>query len=179
MKQTKPIWQQSRAELFQDLACSEEGLSGQEAARRLEQYGPNELQEGKRKSIPRIFAEQFADFLVIILIIAAIISAILNDVESTVVILAVITMNAILGTVQTVKASASLDSLRQMSAPHRQGTPGRPGDPDPGPRSHRRRCGGAGGRFGVRRRPAAGVRQPEDRRERPHRREPAGGEGRG
>ena len=117
MKQTKPIWQQSRAELFQDLACSEEGLSGQEAARRLEQYGPNELQEGKRKSIPRIFAEQFADFLVIILIIAAIISAILNDVESTVVILAVITMNAILGTVQTVKASASLDSLRQMSAP--------------------------------------------------------------
>ena len=61
--------------------------------------------------------EQFADFLVIILILAAVVSAVLGDVESTVVILAVITMNAILGTVQTVKAEASLDSLKQMSAP--------------------------------------------------------------
>ncbi len=61
--------------------------------------------------------EQFADFLVIILILAAVVSAVLGDVESTVVILAVITMNAVLGTVQTVKAEASLDSLKQMSAP--------------------------------------------------------------
>ena len=117
MNQERPIWQRTRAELLRDLDCSEDGLSSQEAAARLEQHGPNELQSGKQKSIPRIFAEQFADFLVIILILAAIVSAILGDVESTVVILAVITMNAILGTVQTVKASASLDSLKRMSAP--------------------------------------------------------------
>lgn len=117
MNQERPIWQRTRAELLRDLDCSEDGLSSQEAAARLEQHGPNELQSGKQKSIPRIFAEQFADFLVIILIFAAIVSAILGDVESTVVILAVITMNAILGTVQTVKASASLDSLKRMSAP--------------------------------------------------------------
>lgn len=117
MNQERPIWQRTRAELLRDLDCSEDGLSSQEAASRLEQHGPNELQSGKQKSIPRIFAEQFADFLVIILILAAIVSAILGDVESTVVILAVITMNAILGTVQTVKASASLDSLKRMSAP--------------------------------------------------------------
>ena len=117
MIQERPIWQRTRAELLRDLDCSEDGLSSQEAAARLEQHGPNELQSGKQKSIPRIFAEQFADFLVIILILAAIVSAILGDVESTVVILAVITMNAILGTVQTVKASASLDSLKRMSAP--------------------------------------------------------------
>ena len=117
MNQERPIWQRTRAELLRDLDCSEDGLSSQEAAARLEQHGPNELQSGKQKSIPRIFAEQFADFLVIILILAAIVSAILRDVESTVVILAVITMNAILGTVQTVKASASLDSLKRMSAP--------------------------------------------------------------
>ena len=117
MNQEWPIWQRTRAELLRDLDCSEDGLSSQEAAARLEQHGPNELQSGKQKSIPRIFAEQFADFLVIILILAAIVSAILGDVESTVVILAVITMNAILGTVQTVKASASLDSLKRMSAP--------------------------------------------------------------
>ena len=117
MNQERPIWQRTRAELLRDLDCSEDGLSSQEAAARLEQHGPNELQSGKQKSIPRIFAEQFADFLVIILILAAIVSAILGDVENTVVILAVITMNAILGTVQTVKASASLDSLKRMSAP--------------------------------------------------------------
>ena len=117
MNQDRPIWQKSRVELFRDLDCSDGGLSSQEAAARLEKNGPNELQGGKRKSVLRIFLEQFADFLVIILILAAIVSAALGDVESTVVILAVITMNAILGTVQTVKAAASLDSLKQMSAP--------------------------------------------------------------
>ena len=75
------------------------------------------MQEGGKKSVLRIFLEQFADFLVIILILAAVVSAVLGDVESAVVILAVITMNAVLGTVQTVKAAASLDSLKQMSAP--------------------------------------------------------------
>ena len=117
MKQEQPIWQKSQAELFEELRCSGEGLSSQEAAERLQKYGPNELQAGGRKSVLRIFLEQFADFLVIILILAAIVSAALGDVESTIVILAVITMNAILGTVQTVKAAASLDSLKQMSAP--------------------------------------------------------------
>ena len=117
MKTEKTIWQKSRETLLQELDSTPEGLTGAEAARRLEQYGPNELQEGGRKSVLRIFLEQFADFLVIILILAAVVSAILGDVESMVVILAVITMNAILGTVQTVKAAASLDSLKQMSAP--------------------------------------------------------------
>ena len=111
------VWQKNRMELFRELNCSEEGLTAAEAAGRLKQYGSNELQGGRKKSVLRIFLEQFADFLVVILILAAIVSAVLGDVESTVVILAVITMNAILGTVQTVKAAASLDSLKQMSAP--------------------------------------------------------------
>ncbi len=117
MKQERPVWTRGRVELFRDFQSSEKGLSGEEAKRRYEKYGPNELQEGNRKSAVRIFLEQFADFLVIILIIAAIISAILGDIESMAVIVCVITMNAILGTVQTVKATASLDSLKQMSAP--------------------------------------------------------------
>ena len=111
------VWQKNRMELFRELNCSGEGLTAAEAAGRLKQYGPNELQGGHRKSVLRIFLEQFADFLVVILIMAAVVSAVLGDVESAVVILAVITMNAILGTVQTVKAAASLDSLKQMSAP--------------------------------------------------------------
>ena len=117
MKQEKRVWQKSRMELFQELECSEEGLGSQEAVRRRERFGPNELQSGGRKSAARIFLEQFADFLVIILILAAAVSAALGDVESMIVILAVITMNAVLGTVQTVKAAASLDSLKKMSAP--------------------------------------------------------------
>lgn len=117
MKQERPVWERSRVELFRDFQSSEKGLNSGEAKCRYEKYGPNELQEGNRKSAVRIFFEQFADFLVIILIIAAIISAILGDIESMAVIVCVITMNAVLGTVQTVKATASLDSLRQMSAP--------------------------------------------------------------
>ena len=117
MKDEKQIWQKSRVELFRDYECGDEGLSAAEAEERVKKHGPNELASGPQKSTLRIFLEQFADFLVIILILAAIVSAVLHDVESTVVILAVITMNAILGTVQTVKAAASLDSLKQMSAP--------------------------------------------------------------
>lgn len=111
------IWEKSRTELFRELNSSESGLTAEEAAARLTQYGPNELQGGEKKGILRIFLEQFADFLVIILILAAIVSAVLSDTESMAVILAVITLNAVLGTVQTVKAAASLDALKQMSAP--------------------------------------------------------------
>lgn len=117
MKQERPIWQKSRVELFRELDCSDMGLSEQEAAARLERNGHNELQSGGNKSVLRIFLEQFADFLVLILIAAAIVSAALGDIESMIVIFSVITLNAVLGTVQTVKASASLDSLKQMSAP--------------------------------------------------------------
>ena len=117
MENKKQIWRLSRMELFRDLNSSEDGLTAAQAAERLEQFGPNELREEGRKSVLGIFLEQYADFLVIILILAAAVSAFLGDLESTIVILAVITMNAILGTVQTVKATASLDSLRQMSAP--------------------------------------------------------------
>ena len=111
------IWQRSRAELFQGLKSTQAGLSSVEAAERLETIGPNELATSGRTSVLRVFLEQLADFLVLILIAAAAVSALLGDWESAVVILAVITMNAVLGTAQTVKAAASLDSLRQMSAP--------------------------------------------------------------
>ena len=92
-------------------------LTSEQARQNQEKYGFNELVEGKKKSTLQIFLEQYKDFLVIILIIAAIVSGFLGDFESAIVILVVITMNAILGTVQTLKAEQSLDSLKQMSAP--------------------------------------------------------------
>lgn len=94
-----------------------EPLTDEEVLKHQEQYGKNELVEGKKKSTFQIFLEQFKDFLVIILIVAAIVSGFLGDVESTAVILIVITMNAILGTVQTVKAEQSLNSLKKLSGP--------------------------------------------------------------
>ena len=117
MKHEKQVWEKSRMELFRGLGCQESGLTQADAKSRLEKYGVNELHAGKQKSVLQIFLGQFADFLVLILILAAVISACMGDVESMIVILTVITMNAILGTVQTVKAAASLDSLKQMSAP--------------------------------------------------------------
>ncbi|WP_352408314.1 cation-translocating P-type ATPase [Lawsonibacter hominis] len=93
------------------------GLSGEEVRRRTGQYGPNKLSEGKKKSVPQIFFEQFKDLLVVILLIAAVISALSENVESTIVIFAVLVLNAILGTAQYVKAEKSLESLKAMSAP--------------------------------------------------------------
>ncbi len=92
-------------------------LTKEQAKKNQEKYGFNELVEEKKKSVVQIFLEQFKDFLVIILIISAIISGFLGDAESALVIFIVITINAILGTVQTVKAEQSLNSLKQLSAP--------------------------------------------------------------
>ena len=92
-------------------------LTSEQARINQEKYGFNELVEGKKKSTVRIFLEQFEDFLVIILIFAAIVSGLLGDGESAAVIFVVITINAVLGTVQTVKAEQSLKSLKQLSAP--------------------------------------------------------------
>ena len=111
-------WKLSQEELLQELNSSMNGLTAEEAKKRLEQYGYNKLQEGKRKGVLQVFAEQFADLLVVILIIAAIISALTGGLEGTIVILAVLILNAILGTVQHFKAQKSLDSLKAMVAPN-------------------------------------------------------------
>lgn len=113
----KEIYQQEKVELFAQFG-NENGLSSAQAEQLLNEKGENVLEESGRKSILAVFLEQFADLLVIILIIAAVISMLSGNVESTVVILTVIILNAILGTVQYVKAEKSLDSLKELSAPH-------------------------------------------------------------
>lgn len=112
------LWRKKKDELFAGYETDARGLSSAEAAQRLEKYGENKLREGKQKGILQVFLEQFADLLVVILIIAAIISAVTGGLEGTIVIIAVLIMNAILGTVQHFKAQKSLDSLKAMSAPH-------------------------------------------------------------
>ncbi|MBA4699979.1 MAG: cation-translocating P-type ATPase [Ruminococcus sp.] len=113
----KEFYQVSADEVKERVNGSLEPLTAEEVKKHQEKYGPNELIEGKKKTTIQIFLEQFKDFLVIILIVAAIVSGFLGDAESAVVILIVITINAILGTVQTVKAEQSLSSLKKLSGP--------------------------------------------------------------
>ena len=113
----QPYYRQTAQQALESQQADLRGLSEAEVRRRAEQYGPNKLSEGKKKSTLQVFLEQFKDLLVIILIIAALISAVSENVESTIVIFAVLILNAILGTVQYVKAEKSLESLKAMSSP--------------------------------------------------------------
>lgn len=110
-------YQMKKEDVLKMLGTDENGLTQNQAKGNQKKYGKNELAEGKKKNPFILFLEQYKDFLVIILIIAAIISGVLGDIESAIVIFVVITINAILGTVQHIKAEQSLDSLKEMSAP--------------------------------------------------------------
>ncbi len=111
------IWQMSPETALHALSVTEDGLTGEEAARRKKLYGANVLKEKKKIPVWRIFLGQFFNFTVGILIVAAVISAFLDDEGSALVILAVLVLNAIMGTVQTVRAEQSLEALRKLSAP--------------------------------------------------------------
>ena len=113
----KQFYQMAKTEVRKEINGGLSPLTTQEVQKRQQEYGPNELAEGKKKGTVQIFLEQFKDFLVIILILAATVSGFLGDWESTLVILVVITINAILGTVQTLKAEQSLKSLKALSSP--------------------------------------------------------------
>ena len=114
---TDAYYKQTPQQALETQKTSANGLSGQEAQARAQQFGPNQLAEGEKKGVLQVFAEQFKDLLVIILIIAALISAASGNLESTIVIIAVLILNAILGTVQYFKAEKSLESLKAMSSP--------------------------------------------------------------
>lgn len=113
----KDFYLQSKDEVLKEFKASPNGLSSDEAKERLAKYGENALVEGKKKTVFQVFLDQFKDLMVIILIIAALISAFTGDAESTIVIIAVLILNAVLGTVQHVKAEKSLESLKSLSSP--------------------------------------------------------------
>ena len=111
------FFSKSSKETLDKLNTSKEGLSSKSAQERLEKYGQNTLTEKEKETVLQVFLSQFKDLLVLILIIAAGISALTGNVESTIVIVAVITLNAVLGTVQHFKAEQSLESLKALSSP--------------------------------------------------------------
>ncbi len=113
----KELYELTPAQALERLGASEGGLTAAEAARRLEEHGPNQLAEGRKKRPLQVFFEQFKDLLVIILILAAVISLAAGGGESTLVIVAVLLLNAALGTVQYFKAERSMESLKALSSP--------------------------------------------------------------
>ena len=107
----------SKENVLKELDTRMDGLTYEEASDRLKHYGENQLTEGKRPGALKVFLSQFADLMVIILMVAAVISMFTKDLESTLVIIAVLILNAVLGTVQHMKAEKSLDSLKSLSSP--------------------------------------------------------------
>ena len=105
-------------EVMTELSTDLNGLSESQVSINRKKYGSNKIEEKKKKSVFEIFIDQFKDLLVIILIIAAIISMITGSYESTAVIISVLILNAVLGTVQYIKAEQSLKSLKSMSSPN-------------------------------------------------------------
>lgn len=114
----KDWYQMPTDDVLKNMQATEQGLAAEEAAKRLAECGENVLAEGKKKTVLEVFLSQFVDLLVAILIVAAVISAFSGNLESTLVILVVIILNAVLGTVQYVKAEKSLDSLKSLSSPN-------------------------------------------------------------
>ena len=110
-------YNKNAAEIFQEFQSNPNGLSEEQVVANREKHGENKLYEKKKKSVLQVFLEQFKDLLVIILIIAALISLSTGNIESTIVIITVLILNAILGTVQYLKAEKSLESLKNLSAP--------------------------------------------------------------
>ncbi len=93
------------------------GLTDTEAAARLAYYGPNEIREGKRRGPLRMLADQFTDFMILILLAAAIVAGLIGDVTDTVVILAIVVLNAVVGFVQEYRAERAVAALKLMAAP--------------------------------------------------------------
>ena len=95
----------------------EQGLSQNEAQSRLDQYGPNELEDKGMKSPWAILAEQFTDAMVLLLIAAAVVSGLIGEVQDTIVIVAIVVLNAILGFSQEWRAENAIAELKKLAVP--------------------------------------------------------------
>jgi calcium-translocating P-type ATPase, PMCA-type len=116
----KNYYNLSVEEIEKELNTNKEGLSGQEYDLRIEKYGFNELTEKKKESILVKFIEQFKDMMVLVLIIASIISGIIDlshgeGLTNTMIILAIVIVNAVIGVIQEVRAEKSLEALKKLT----------------------------------------------------------------
>lgn len=109
------FYQQEISELFIEFKSQKEGLSVSEAEKRIREFGPNALQEKKKRPAWLLFLAQFKDFMILILAAAAVISGIVGDLTDTIIILVIILLNAILGFVQEFRAEKAMESLKKLT----------------------------------------------------------------
>ena len=105
------------SEVIEGLGSSLRGLSLEEAGRRLQEYGPNELEEKKKKTLTSLFLDQFRDFMIIVLIAAAIVSGLIGELSDTIAIVVIVVLNAVIGFVQEYRAEKAMAALKRIAAP--------------------------------------------------------------
>jgi Ca2+-transporting ATPase len=116
-----PEWHSlSLDDTLKRLAVQEQGLSSEEAQRRLKQYGPNQLTEAARPGFLSKLWDQLNNFVIVLLIVASIISALLGEWVDAAAIMAIVVLNAVLGIVQESRAEEALAALKKMAAPEAQ-----------------------------------------------------------
>ena len=111
-------WHEMTVETVVDrLKTSPQGLSTEEARRRLAAVGPNELTEGKRRTPLRMFCDQFTDFMILVLLAAAVISGLIGEAKDTIAIVVIVVLNAVIGFFQEYRADRAMEALKAMAAP--------------------------------------------------------------
>ena len=103
--------------LYQHLGSRPQGLNPQEASKKLDQFGPNELKAKRKKSPFMMFLDQFKDFMILVLIAAAVVAGIVGELTDTLIIAAIILANAVIGFIQEYRAEKAIEALKQMAAP--------------------------------------------------------------
>lgn len=114
---TKTTYQKETPELMKELHTAPEGLNQTEAQQRLQENGPNQLKEAKKKSTLALFLDTFKDAMVVVLLIVAIVQMVMGAHVESLVIFAVLLLNSVVSVIQTKKAEGSLDALKKLSAP--------------------------------------------------------------
>lgn len=115
---TEAFFTETKEEVLAKFDTTEQGLTQQEASKRLSEYGSNQLDEGKRKTLFSKFLDQFKDFMIIVLLAAAVISAFTGDAVEAIMIILVVFIMAIFGVIQEAKAEQAIEALKDMSTPN-------------------------------------------------------------
>lgn len=110
-------YQQTIEDVLEALSSSQEGISQDEAKRRLLEYGPNELRESKKTTPLGMLLDQFKDFMIIVLLAAAAISGIIGEVADTIAIVVIVVLNAVIGFIQEYRAEKAMEALKLMASP--------------------------------------------------------------
>jgi Ca2+-transporting ATPase len=107
-------------EVIELTGSSPEGLNSDTVALKLAEYGPNELQEKKKKPAWVLFLHQFKDFMILVLMAAAVIAGIVGDLTDTIIIMVIVLLNAVVGFVQEYRAEKAMEALKKIAALHAQ-----------------------------------------------------------